>query len=78
MSRKKDEPLHLGMQFEKFPNRYYQRRRNRRSSGPAEWHCRTPKMRKLQQAISASVGVIIEGQHGDLAVRIASVLNDGK
>ncbi len=70
------ESEHLAMKFEKYPNRYYQRRRNKHSSGDAEWHSRTKKYRRLQHAITQSVGVVEEGQFGDLACRIALVLNE--
>jgi hypothetical protein len=72
----KKEEHHLAMQYGKYGKRYYQKTWGRRHSGDPEWHSRTPKYRRLQRAISDSVGVVSEGRYGDLAVRIAEVLND--
>ncbi len=41
-------PIVIKMEYEKFPPRYYQRRRNKRSSGSAEWHSRSPRLRALR------------------------------
>jgi hypothetical protein len=75
MKEEKPDPR-LAMKFEKFPNRYYQRRRNKHSSGDAEWHSRPSRYRRLQHAITESVGVVTEGQWGDLALRIALALTE--
>ena len=76
MSKAEQPDVRLAMNYEKHPSRYYQRRRGRRCSGTAEWHSRSKKFRHLQKAITDSIGVVQEGQWGDLAMRIALVLNE--
>lgn len=49
--------------------RWYQRPRRRHASGEAEWHCRTPKLRRLQREIARAADL------RDLARRIRSVLD---
>ncbi len=48
-------PIVIKMEYEKFPPRYYQRRRNKRSSGSAEWHSRSPRLRALQAVIGSYI-----------------------
>jgi hypothetical protein len=60
------------MKFEHHRPRYYQRDRQKRSSGTADWHCRSPRLRRMHRLIMGSTGVV----GGDLAYRIALALEE--
>ncbi len=42
-----------GVAFPQEARRYYQRRRNKHSSGDAEWHSRTPRLRAIQRHVAS-------------------------
>ncbi len=63
-----------GVRFPREPRRYYQRKRAKHSSGSAEWHSRSERLRDLQRVIAAHNPGGLEGLLV-LARRIAVVLS---
>ena len=60
----------LNMQYEKHTRLHFQRARRKHASGDAEWHSRTPQLRKLHYE------VFKPGSLPEMAARIASVLGN--
>lgn len=66
------EPVILNMQFQKYGRLHFQRARRKHASGDAEWHSRTPQLRRLHREVWKAGGLL------EMGVRIANVLGEGE